>query len=87
MLTCVDPEMVGDETLIAAIVTVFGVGIAAGGVYTPVAEIVPTVLLPPTTEFTLQVTAAFVLLTTEAVNVVVLPSRTWLAPETLTLEG
>lgn len=87
ILTCTEPETAGDETVVAAIVIVLGFGIAAGGVYTPVAEIVPTVLLPPATEFTLQVTAAFVLLATVAVKVVGFPSRTWLAPETLTLAG
>ena len=86
-LTCTEPETAGDETVVAVIVIVLGLGMAAGGVYTPVAEIAPRVLLPPATEFTLQVTAVFVLLTTVAVNVAGLPSRTRLAPETLTLAG
>jgi hypothetical protein len=44
---------------------------------------VPTVLLPPATLLTCQVTAVFERLLTVAVKVVVLPSRTWLAPLTV----
>src|SRR5713101_7416141 len=44
----------------AVTVTVFGLGTAAGAVYRPAVEIVPTVALPPVTPFTCQVTAVFV---------------------------
>src|SRR5690348_14743988 len=56
----------------------------AGGVYTPALLIVPTVLLPPFTPLTCQVTALLERLLTLAVKVTVLPSRTWLPPETVT---
>ena len=65
-----------DATLVAVSVIVLGVGIAAGGVYRPAAEMVPTVLLPPAIEFMLQVTAVFDVLVTFAVKVEVAPSRT-----------
>ena len=50
------------------IVAVFGFGIAAGGVYSPVVEIVPVALLPPATPFTCQVTAVLLVFETVAVN-------------------
>jgi hypothetical protein len=56
-------------------VIVFGLGIVAGGVYRPAAEIVPVVLLPPATPFTCHVTAVFVVFVTVAVNCTVDPSR------------
>jgi hypothetical protein len=62
--------------------TVFGEGSVAGGVYRPVAEIVPVAAAPPLTPFTSHVTAVLVLLVTVAVNCVVPPSRVWLAPLT-----
>jgi hypothetical protein len=48
--------------MVAVTVIVFGVGRMAGAVYIPFASIVPTVALPPTIEFTDQVTPLFVLL-------------------------
>src|SRR5439155_1208218 len=41
----------------ALTVTGFGLGTVLGAVYRPVAEMVPTVALPPGTSFTAQVTA------------------------------
>ena len=60
------------------------VGRVEGGAYNPALVMVPTVLLPPATVFTCHVTAVFERLATVAVNVVVLPKRTWLAPLTVT---
>jgi hypothetical protein len=73
--SCADPETVGEATLTADTVTVFAVGTAAGGVYTPPLDIVPNVLLPPATPFTCHVTVVLVRLETAAVNVVVAPTR------------
>ena len=87
MLTCCEPEAVVEAVLVAVIVTVLGFGIAAGGVYTPLVEIVPYVLLPPAIEFTLHVTPVLVVLTTLAVKVEEVPSLTWLPPLTVTLIG
>jgi hypothetical protein len=56
-------------------VKVFGLGILAGGVYRPVAEIVPVALLPPATPFTCQVTAVLVVFVTVADNCTVDPNR------------
>jgi hypothetical protein len=53
---------------IALTVTVAGVGTTFGAVYTPVVEIKPTVVVPPATPFTCQVTAVLVLFVTVAVN-------------------
>ena len=55
-------DCVGSWTETAVIVTVGSAGGAAGAVKSPVAEIVPTTALPPTTPFTDQATAAFVAL-------------------------
>ena len=84
MLTGAVPEYDGDATLTAVTFTVLFAGIAEGGVYTPAAVIVPTVLLPPATPLTCQFTAVFERLLTVAVKVAVLPNRTWLEPETVT---
>src|SRR5271166_4296907 len=84
MLTGAVPETDGDATLTADTFTVLVAGIVEGGVYTPAALIVPTVLLPPAMPLTFQVTAVFERLLTVAVKVAVLPNRTWLAPETVT---
>jgi hypothetical protein len=67
MLTGANPETDGDCTLTAVTFTVLFTGITDGGVYTPAAVIVPTVLLPPATPFTCQVTAVFARLLTTAV--------------------
>jgi len=83
-LSCADPDAVGEATLTAVTVTESVVGSTAGGVYTPAAVMVPTLLLPPVTPFTCQVTAVLVRIVTVAEKLVVLPRRTWLAPETVT---
>jgi hypothetical protein len=55
-------DLVLSATLVAVTVTVDGVGTVVGAVYSAVEElldaIVPSVELPPTTPFTLQVTSA-----------------------------
>lgn len=86
MLTCADPDTAGEGALAAVTVTVFVDGTLDGGVYTPALEIVPTVLLPPVTPFTSQLTAVLLKLLTVAVKASVLPSRTWLLPVTV-IEG
>ena len=48
------------------IVTVGGAGTDAGAAYSPPVETVPSVVFPPTTPFTLHVTALFVELATDA---------------------
>jgi hypothetical protein len=78
-----DPESPIVVWLTAVIVTVFGDGIAGGGVYNPVAEIVPKALDPPAVPFTCQVTAVLVLFVTVAVNCAVAPSRTCPPPDTV----
>jgi hypothetical protein len=45
--TVAAPPTVGVSVITAVMVTASGLGIAGGGVYNPVAEIVPTVLDPP----------------------------------------
>ena len=84
MLTGAVPETDGEATLTAVTFTVLFVGIVDGGVYTPAAVILPTVLLPPAMPFTCQFTVVFARLLTVAVKLAVLPNRTWLAPETVT---
>jgi hypothetical protein len=54
---------------VAVTVTVAGVGTAAGAVYAPLLEIIPTVALPPLTPLTLQVTAVLDAFVTVAVKV------------------
>lgn len=54
-------------------VTVAGDGAVAGEVYSPVAEIVPTVLPPPVMLLTCQVTEVFVLPVTVAANCTLAP--------------
>jgi hypothetical protein len=60
---------------VALIVTVFGVGNALGAVYIPLESIVPTVELPPATEFTDQFTLIFVVPLTVAAKAPVDPAR------------
>src|SRR6266404_1358161 len=57
MLTLALADFVLSAWLVAATVTVVGLGTTLGAVYKPVAEIVPRVLLPPATPFTDQFTA------------------------------
>jgi hypothetical protein len=83
-LSWTEPEVDGEATLTAVMVTGFVAGRTAGGVYTPALVMVPTLLLPPATVLTCHVTAVPVRLATVAEKVVVLPKRTWLAPLTVT---
>jgi hypothetical protein len=59
-----DPEIVGEATLTAVIVTGFVLGIAVGGVYWPLLVIVPLVLFPPATPLTCHVTLVLLALVT-----------------------
>jgi hypothetical protein len=52
-----EPDLVESITATAVMVTVAGEGTVMGAVYTPVAEIVPRVALPPAVPLTLQFTA------------------------------
>src|SRR5262249_54764834 len=52
MFTVAVPVDDGLATLAARMVTVAGLGIAAGAVYRPAAEIVPTVVFPPVVPLT-----------------------------------
>jgi hypothetical protein len=76
MLTVAVPEEDALALLVAVIVTVGGLGGAAGAVYSPAAETVPTVVFPPATPFTLQETAVFEELVTVAVKGWVPPGAT-----------
>jgi hypothetical protein len=60
----------------AVTVTVAGLGTAAGPVYKPEPEIVPTVALPPITPFTCHVTAVLLVFCTVAENCCVRPAVT-----------
>jgi hypothetical protein len=70
-VTVADPTADGLCALVAWTVTVAGLGTAAGALYTPEVEIVPTVEFPLTTPLTLQVTPVLVAFLTVAVNVCV----------------
>jgi hypothetical protein len=78
-----DPDTPVRVWLTAVIVTVFGEGNVAGGVYSPVVEIVPAEFDPPGTPFTCQLTAVLVVFVTVAVSCAVAPSRTCPAPATI----
>ena len=75
-VTMAEPEAAGFATETAVTVTVAGLGMVLGAVYSPVALMVPTVALPPATPFTCQVTAVFVVPETVAVNWSVAPGLT-----------
>jgi hypothetical protein len=72
IVTLALPDLEVSSVLVAATVTVAGEGDADGAVYVavagPVPAIVPIVELPPAIPFTLQVTPAFVVPETLAVN-------------------
>src|SRR5256885_5113542 len=68
---------VGSWTEAAVTVAVAGVGPVAGTEYTPDAEMVPTVALPPLTLLTCQVTAVFCAFVTVAVKACVPPVGTF----------
>ncbi|MBK5295267.1 MAG: hypothetical protein JJE04_26770 [Acidobacteriia bacterium] len=72
-----EADFVGSATLVTAIVTVAGEGKLDGAVYSPLAEILPLVELPPATPFTAQVTLVLeFVLVTAAVNCFVPATRT-----------
>jgi hypothetical protein len=85
-VTFVEPLAEVSATLVARIVTVFGFGKEPGAVYLPAVSIVPVAAEPPTVPFTDQVTPAFCVPVTVAVNVYESPARTFALPgETETL--
>jgi hypothetical protein len=55
-------------TLVAVTVTALGEGTAAGAVYSPLVEILPTVSFPPEIWLTAQFTALFAVPVTVAAN-------------------
>ncbi|MGH9208426.1 MAG: hypothetical protein ACRD1G_18045, partial [Acidimicrobiales bacterium] len=75
-VTLADADLVISACETAATVTVAGLGTAAGAVYSPDVETVPTVALPPVTPFTCQVTAVLLVPVTVAVNCCVVPTCT-----------
>jgi hypothetical protein len=83
------PLRVGSAAETALTVTTPPEGICAGAVYSPAAEIVPTVALPPATPLTFQVTAVLLVLLTVAVKACVpVPGSTVAEPgSTLTATG
>jgi hypothetical protein len=70
------PDLLASAWLVAVICTVAGTGKSIGAVYAPAAVIVPSVVFPPVTPFTLQITAVSVVFDTFAVKLVWFPSRT-----------
>src|SRR5215472_10823593 len=78
-VTCAEADLVESAWEMTVTVTVAGEGTAEGGVYTPPAEIVPTVELPPDTPFTHQVTVESSELLMTAVKVSVAPPASRLA--------
>ncbi len=68
IVTLAAPDFVGSATLVADTVTVLGDGTLFGAVYNPPAVMVPTLVLPPATPFTFQVTPKFDEPVTVAVN-------------------
>ncbi len=68
IVTVAEPDWVESATLVAVMVTVFGDGAVGGAVYKPALVIIPTVLFPPATPLTLQVTWVFDVPVTVAVN-------------------
>jgi len=61
------------------------VGSTVGALYSPLAEMVPVVLLPPVTPFTCHVTVWFAAFETVAENCAVVRRRVVEGPETLTV--
>jgi len=57
IVTCAWPDFVVSATLVAEMVTVFGVGTAVGAVYNPAVLIMPTTEVPPDVPLTAHVTA------------------------------
>ncbi len=84
--TVAEPLVCGADCVAAVIVTVEFAGITCGAVYSPDAEMVPTIEFPPATLFTLQFTLSDVIPVTVAVNCTVRPSDTVVfVGETVTL--
>jgi hypothetical protein len=69
-------DFVASARLVAVTWTVVGEGKSAGAVYTPAEVIVPSVVFPPGTVLTLQLTAVSVVFVTVAVNIAWFPSTT-----------
>jgi hypothetical protein len=78
MVTAADACLVGSAAETAVTATVAGVGMAAGAEYTPAVDIRPTVVLPPVTPPTCQVTTVLLELVTVA-------EKVWLPVPTATL--
>lgn len=76
MLIVAVANFVGSATLVACTVSPACAGRNGGAVKTPLAEIVPTVLLPPGMPATLQLTAVLAVFDTIAVRVAVPPRST-----------
>lgn len=74
MVTAAPADWVGSAALVAVTLMVFGDGGLAGAVYSPVEVIVPTVLFPPATPLTFQVTFLLDGPVMVAVKVIVWPS-------------
>ena len=68
MLTTAEAILLLSACETAVTVTVAEFGTVAGAVYIPVEEIVPCMASPPVVPFTSQITAAFAVLETTAVN-------------------
>src|SRR5580692_481027 len=78
--------MLGTSLIKAVMVTLAGLGMAAGAVYSPALVMVPTVALPPVMPFTCQVTVVSLVLDTVAVNCCCEPSCTFaVAGDTVTV--
>jgi hypothetical protein len=75
-VTALWPAALESAMLTACTVTEFGLGNAAGAVYTPDALIVPVEAAPPVTPFTCQVTDMFEVPVTVALNGCARPART-----------
>jgi hypothetical protein len=76
IVTIAEADALLSDTLTAPIVTTAGFGRICGAVYSPAAVTVPVAAIPPITPFTLQITPAFVVLFTVALNCCVAPSPT-----------
>jgi hypothetical protein len=76
MVTWDAPDFVMSARLVAAIFKIAGTGKFAGPVYMPVAEIIPSAPLPPSTPFTVQTTVVSLAFVTVAVNFCVFPRIT-----------
>jgi len=71
MVTAADADFVASACNTTLTVTFAGFGTCAGAVYAPKALIVPVDAVPPTTPFTSQLTAVFVVPVTVSLNGVI----------------